>query len=1701
MRSKAALYIRNTLFALVAVVLLLFLWVQTGIGLNSIVERIVSRTGTLGEASLEIGLIRGNLFKSITAKDIKLIQNTDEEIIAIEEAQIQYALLNILRGSIHLPEIIITSPEVYLTQQEDGVWDITTLLKQEENPEKEDAAAQDIQINRLIISNINVTARCFSPEGDSTYKLETFFLDAENINVNENIGGALSNLNGVIHLPDRQDSVTLNLKASFQNQLFKLDEFRLRSLKSDLTGSGTIRLPWVDSLMHLNDFAIQARPLAFDDIRIFAPGLTPGQHMNLMMTVEGDSRSVSTTASVELSDGASLLAEGQLTVQEQQTYALDLEAVVKNLNPAFLDNASLPQANLNLNVASKLSGSALENISGTTEALLLQSSVENTPIDSTSLYVIWDEGHADVSLSSEFKEALLSLEGDVAPFASPLEYSFAGYAQNVNLASLLDSSYTGVISANWEIDGQGVSADEADIQSRISIGPSTYSLAKIQAGNVTASISKGIVDLDTELTTSQGSLQLSSLLSIRDEITLESLTSRLTNFNAASFAGDTTKNSISGTIAASAITGPELFARWVLDLEDIRYGPYLIKESQIEGRLENQRIQLSTENQLGEGTLNFRAMVNPFDEVLSYAIEGGVFSNLNVGFITQNESIASSLNGRFELSGSGSSPSTLQTSGAIEIQPSLFNDQQIDDGALTYSLSGDTLQTQIALATPGGGFRVNGSVTSLTQDPSYTLEQGEFGDINIGAFTGDSTLTTSLNGSFFLRGQGTTLNDLEVNSELNLRSGTINRSRINRGNASVVLDSGTGGLRSFIDLDDGSIDLNADIQSIDETIEFTYRASLDQLDAANLLGQDSLQAVINASMSGNGRDVNPREMYLTGTITSQESFYNEFDVDNALLAFTFNEGLLQIDTLTITSNVATVHGNGPVAIFDDEETLSSYFTAGISLKDLSPIAPLVQAELLNVSSGQLDMQMSGPPGVLQFDARLDLESLLYDEFRVGNLDGRISGEFRSDRTMGGVVIDGRVRTISIPGFVVDEILYNASLFENLVTFNIDTRIDSERNSQLQGSLTMEDESSLLELDRVTLKLDEDQWALKNPTRITLGNPIKIDNFYVTVDDESGAPSQLVQVNGIIDVEGSQDLALDIVNLEIGTISELLGLEGLDGKLNASASLEGAASAPNMYGQLDLNVISYGKEAGDIMVTMSYDSLRLYLDAAMQHVEGEELSISGYLPVDLTLAPPELSSTGRGISQNFEMGGEVDLDILSDSIRIGWLLPFIDPVLVDRLGGALAADFKVRGTASDPQLSGEGRLFGGVLRSPQIGTTLEAIEAELALRDNAIYINNTRAQSGEGVVSVDGQIRLDDLANAELDLDIQAREFLAIDTREYRSTLSGDLAFTGTVAAPVLTGTIRLISTDVFFENSGSQELADLNVALTEADLLMLEREFGIRPTASDTSTTDFYAALTMDIDIELERDTWIRSKTNPEMNVQFDGELDLIKQPFADQEVYGSIDVNPDRSYITQFGKRFEINQGNIVFNGPITDLILDFEARYEVPSRRSQDNAVTVYMDIDGSMDRLDLTLRSDPTMELTDIVAYVVTGQPASEAFQLGGATNQTAGDLALNSGVGLLSGALESLVQESGLELDVIQIEPSNDARGATVTAGKYVTPRLFTAVSQPIGASNLDGSTDEFGTVVTIELELVDSLLLRLLGGESVMQINLLWHRAY
>src|SRR5690625_1199598 len=269
----------------------------------------------------------------------------------------------------------------------------------------------------------------------------------------------------------------------------------------------------------------------------------------------------------------------------------------------------------------------------------------------------------------------------------------------------------------------------------------------------------------------------------------------------------------------------------------------------------------------------------------------------------------------------------------------------------------------------------------------------------------------------------------------------------------------------------------------------------------------------------------------------------------------------------------------------------------------------------------------------------------------------------------------------------------------------------------------------------------------------------------------------------------------------------------------------------------------------------------------------------------------------------------------------------------------------------------------------------------------------------------------------------------------------------------------------------------------------------------------FYDALSMNLSVRTERNTWLRSNANPSMDIQFTGRLDVAKPPGGEMAIFGDIEVIPERSRIRQFGRTFQISTGLLQFNGAIADMLLDLEAEYNVRSRGREDQVVIV-LGVTGRLDSLDLQLesRNPPGLDYANIISYIATGRPASESFQLGGAGGAGAGerlaDLGSAAFLNQVTGWVEGVAGEE-LGLDVIEIEQSG-IEGTRITAGKYVTNRLFVSVSEPLSWSTSENATawqEQYDRRITVEYEVTNWLMSRFVRDGSNLRFHLLWEYSY
>ena len=172
-------------------------------------------------------------------------------------------------------------------------------------------------------------------------------------------------------------------------------------------------------------------------------------------------------------------------------------------------------------------------------------------------------------------------------------------------------------------------------------------------------------------------------------------------------------------------------------------------------------------------------------------------------------------------------------------------------------------------------------------------------------------------------------------------------------------------------------------------------------------------------------------------------------------------------------------------------------------------------------------------------------------------------------------------------------------------------------------------------------------------------------------------------------------------------------------------------------------------------------------------------------------------------------------------------------------------------------------------------------------------------------------------------------------------------------------------------------------------------------------------------------------------------------------------------------------------------EALVDVKAQYVVPSRLGGDE-VAIKLAISGLFDQLRLELSSEPEMDTGAMVSYLTTGRPPGE----GSVGGSQAAELAL--------GGLSNLVEgfaNSELGLDVVEISV-HATRGTYLTVGKYVSPRIYVSLTQPLVTNEAYRTGDSASqTEMAIEYELISWLVAQVASSRNQLLVNLIWEFAF
>ncbi|HET7308382.1 MAG TPA: translocation/assembly module TamB domain-containing protein [Gammaproteobacteria bacterium] len=365
----------------------------------------------------------------------------------------------------------------------------------------------------------------------------------------------------------------------------------------------------------------------------------------------------------------------------------------------------------------------------------------------------------------------------------------------------------------------------------------------------------------------------------------------------------------------------------------------------------------------------------------------------------------------------------------------------------------------------------------------------------------------------------------------------------------------------------------------------------------------------------------------------------------------------------------------------------------------------------------------------------------------------------------------------------------------------------------------------------------------------------------------------------------------------------------------------------------------------------------------------------------------------------------------------------------QISGRLAGTMHIRGTLAAPVLQGRIALKDGSAQVSQVGLKLTDVGLVLAgLPDGGISINGG-AHSGGGAIAIDGTANL--VARPRhADITIRGDQFQALGNTLGTVFISPDLTLTLRGRALKLTGTVKVPKARLTPE-----EIPQSAVKVSRDQII-------IQPGKKAPSSF----AHNFNADIRLVLGDKVHFKGFG-LKSRIKGALEIFEQ--GDKPTRASGELSLVNGEYRAYGQGLVIEQGTLLFAGPITEPAIDMRAV------RHPAKDITVGVSISGTLKQPNFELFSDPPMTQAETLSWLVLGRPLEgTSDQQGSALSR----LALGLGITQSNKIAKNLGK--GLGLDTFSIQTGSSEAGsaqdvyqAALVIGKYLSPRLY--ISYGIG----------------------------------------------
>jgi translocation and assembly module TamB len=535
------------------------------------------------------------------------------------------------------------------------------------------------------------------------------------------------------------------------------------------------------------------------------------------------------------------------------------------------------------------------------------------------------------------------------------------------------------------------------------------------------------------------------------------------------------------------------------------------------------------------------------------------------------------------------------------------------------------------------------------------------------------------------------------------------------------------------------------------------------------------------------------------------------------------------------------------------------------------------------------------------------------------------------------------------------------------------------------------------------------WRLQNPATLRYADgAISMSELCLSAGDP------LLCLTGKRDKAGNLDASYRLRDLPLALITTAVGSSDLpvsaDGTLqgdgtirrNAAGALSGNASITSTQGTItyadrpDQPLANYRNLALTAQLAPTKQQINLHADLGDGGRLDGQMSITG--------APQAL-------------GGQLSLRL--DNLAI---IELFTSELAE-VKGHVTGDFRFGGTLAQPQVTGQADINGFAAEVPSAGLKLIDGHVLLATSDARVFRINGSMTSGQGSLLLDGTAGLG--TDAQTVITIKGSRFTAADIPSARVVVSPNLTVKQSSKGIDISGQLGMDSADLHLD-----KLPGAGATHASPDVVIVDE----KQQEQQREQLPISASVTVNLGEKTHLD-------GMGLNGNVKGQLVVNERPGRATTGQGQIAVS---GTYRAYGQNLQIERGQLLFaSTPIDNPGLNIRAVRKLNPNATIDEGQEVGLYVSGTAKRPVLNVFSNPVMEQSDALSYLITGKPLSEVKGGEGSMVSAAAQALGSAGGDLLAKRIGS-----HLGVDDIGVSSSDALNGSSAfTVGKYLSPRLY------------------------------------------------------